>query len=194
MRLCGLERVISELAQIIGNGLSEMPLVIVFGLATLPAIPVILIFIYLSTLFHTSLILLVIVLSLVSWQAPARLIRGETFVDQDTGVRPVVRTIRGGPIRALARHVIPNSIGTIVVNATFQVADAILILAVLTFLGFAPPPTAATGRGMDSDGSTFLINGYRWEIYPALILIVLAVVAFNFIGDGLRDPLDARLR
>lgn len=158
------------------------------------AIPVIFLFIYLSTVFHPSLVLLIVVLSLISWLGPARLIRGETLTLRTREYVQAVRLMGGGSARAIFRHIIPNAFGTIVVNATFQVADAILVLAVLTYLGFALPPPAATWGGMLSDGTTFLINGYWWEVYPALIVIVLTVVAFNFIGDGLRDALDVRLR
>jgi peptide/nickel transport system permease protein len=79
-----------------------------------------------------------------------------------------------------------------VVNATFQVADAILILATLSFLGFGPPAPAATWGGMLSNGVNYIYDGYWWQVYPAGIIIVLTVVAFNFIGDALRDALDPR--
>ena len=90
------------------------------------------------------------------------------------------------------RHIIPNAIGTIVVNATFQVADAILVLAILQFLGFSLPPPTATWGQMLSQGSSFLSDGYWWQVYPALVAIILVVVAFNFIGDALRDALEVR--
>jgi peptide/nickel transport system permease protein len=96
--------------------------------------------------------------------------------------------------RIIVRHLVPNTMGTITVNATFQVADAILILAVLSYLGFSLPPPTATWGGMLENGVNFLYDGYWWEIYPAGLMIVLTVVAFNFIGDGLRDSLDVRLQ
>ena len=92
------------------------------------------------------------------------------------------------------RHIVPNSIGVIVVNATFQVADAILLLAVLSFLGLGLPPPAASWGGILSDGLNYLYDGYWWLIYPAGLAIVITVVSFNFIGDALRDSLDVRLR
>ena len=100
----------------------------------------------------------------------------------------------GGSRRIIARHIVPNTIGTIIVNATFQVADAIIILATLEFLGFSLPPPTPTWGGMLSDGTTFLQDGYWWQVYPALIIIVLTVVSFNFIGDALRDTFDVRLQ
>jgi peptide/nickel transport system permease protein len=89
---------------------------------------------------------------------------------------------------------VPNTISTIVVNATFQVADAILILATLSFLGFGLPPPAATWGGMLTNGMNYLYDGYWWQIYPAGLIIVITVIAFNLIGDGLRDALEVRLQ
>jgi hypothetical protein len=76
------------------------------------------------------------------------------------------------------------------VSATFQVADAIILLATLSFLGFGLPPPAATWGGMLSQGTTYLLDGYWWQVYPAGLLIMLTVIAFNLIGDALRSSLD----
>jgi peptide/nickel transport system permease protein len=100
----------------------------------------------------------------------------------------------GRPWRIIVKHLIPNTIGTIVVTVTFQIANAILTLAVLQYLGFGLPPTTPTWGGMLSDGATYLQDGYWWEVYPALIIIVITVVAFNFIGDALQDAFDVRLQ
>jgi peptide/nickel transport system permease protein len=96
--------------------------------------------------------------------------------------------------RIILRHIVPNTIGTIMVTVTFQIANAILTLAVLQYLGFGLPPTTPTWGSMLSDGTTFLQDGYWWQVYPALALIVLTVVAFNFIGDALQDAFDVRLQ
>ena len=137
---------------------------------------------------------LIIVLSLLAWQVPSRLIRGEALSLRTREFVQAVQVMGGGSTRAVLRHVIPNAVGTIVVNATFQVADAILFLATLSYLGFGLPPPAATWGGMLSDGTNFIFSGYWWQIYQVGILIVLIVVAFNFVGDALRSVLDVRLR
>jgi peptide/nickel transport system permease protein len=100
----------------------------------------------------------------------------------------------GGRRRIIFKHIVPNTIGTIVVNGTFQVADAVLIVATLSFFGLGLPPPAATWGGILSDGLNYIYDGYWWLIYPAGVAIVLTVVAFNFIGDSLRDAFDVRLR
>jgi peptide/nickel transport system permease protein len=158
------------------------------------AIPIVYLFIDLASEVKPTLWLLIIVLSLLSWLGPARLVRGETLSLRTREYVEAVRTMGGGSWRIMLRHLVPNTIGTIVVNATFQVADAILTLAVLSYLGFSLPPPTATWGGMLQNGVNFLYDGYWWQIYPAGIMIVLTVVAFNFIGDGLRDSLDARLQ
>jgi peptide/nickel transport system permease protein len=158
------------------------------------AIPVVYLFIDLASEFKPTLTLLILVLALLSWLGPARLVRGETLSLRVREYVEAVRTMGGRSGRIIARHLVPNTMGTITVNATFQVADAILTLAVLSYLGFSLPPPTATWGGMLENGVNFLYDGYWWEIYPAGLLIVITVVAFNFIGDGLRDSLDVRLQ
>jgi peptide/nickel transport system permease protein len=81
-----------------------------------------------------------------------------------------------------------------VVNATLQVADAILIVAALSFLGLGIPPPAANWGDMLASGINYTYNGYWWLIYPPGVAIVLVVIAFNFLGDALRDSFDVRLQ
>jgi peptide/nickel transport system permease protein len=100
----------------------------------------------------------------------------------------------GGRWRAVSRHIVPNALGTIVVSASFQVADAIIYLAYLSFLGLGLAPPTTDWGGMLSDGVDYVYSDYWWLIYPPGLAIVLVVIGFNFIGDGLRDSFDARLR
>jgi peptide/nickel transport system permease protein len=158
------------------------------------AIPAIFVLIYLSTVFRPTVLLLIVVVSLLSWLGPARLVRGEALSLRTREFIEAVRVMGGGSRRIVVRHLIPNTLGTIIVSATFQVADAIILLATLSFLGFGLPPPAATWGGMLSQGTTYLLDGYWWEVYPAGLIIMLTVLAFNFVGDALRDSLDARLR
>jgi len=81
-----------------------------------------------------------------------------------------------------------------VVNATFQVADAILILAYLSYLGLGVPPPASNWGEMLSGGVNYVFAGYWWLIWPAGFCIVASVVAFNFVGDALRDAFEVRLQ
>jgi peptide/nickel transport system permease protein len=157
------------------------------------ALPAIFVLIYLASVAKPTIGLLIGVLAALSWLGPARLIRGETL---SLKTREYVAAADGMGARAgriILRHLLPNTIGTIVVNLTFQAADAIIALATLSFLGFGLPSPAVNWGGMLSQGTAFLPDGYWWEVYPAGGLIMITVVAFNFLGDALRDALDGRL-
>jgi peptide/nickel transport system permease protein len=159
------------------------------------SIPVIFLLISLVTIFqHTSTTLLIVVIAFVSWLIPARLIRGETLSLRTREYVQAVRVAGGSRTRIVGRHIIPNAIGTIVVFATFQVADSILLLAALGYLGFGVPSPQTDWGTMLSNGANAAGNGWWWQIYPAGLCIVLVVVAFNFVGDALRDSLEVRLQ
>ena len=158
------------------------------------AIPVVFLFIFMAQIFKPSLTLLILVLVLVSWLIPARLVRGETLTLRTREYVEAVQVMGGRSWRIILRHIIPNTIGTIMVTVTFQIANAILTLAVLQYLGFGLPPNTPTWGSMLSDGTTYLQNGYWWQVYPPLVMIVITVVAFNFIGDALQDAFDVRLQ
>jgi ABC-type dipeptide/oligopeptide/nickel transport system permease subunit len=98
-----------------------------------------------------------------------------------------------GP-RLAFRHLIPNALGVVVVNITFQIADAIIAVATLGFLGFGLYYPHTDWGDQLSNGVTYLTAGYWWLIFPVGICLILVVMAFNFIGDALRDAVDVRLR
>jgi peptide/nickel transport system permease protein len=158
------------------------------------AIPIVFLFIFMAQVYKPSLALLIVLLAIVSWQIPARLVRGETLSLRTREYVQAVQVMGGRSGRIIIRHLIPNTIGVIMVTVTFQVANAILTLAVLQYLGFGLPATTPTWGSMLSDGTTYLQDGYWWEVYPALAIIVITVVAFNFIGDALQDAFDVRLQ
>jgi peptide/nickel transport system permease protein len=158
------------------------------------AIPVVFLFIFMAQIYKPSLTLLIVLLTFVSWLIPARLVRGETLSLRTREYVQAVQVMGGRSWRIILRHIIPNTIGVIMVTVTFQIANAILTLAVLQYLGFGLPPTTPTWGSMLSDGTTYLQDGYWWQVYPALFAIVITVVAFNFIGDALQDAFDVRLQ
>lgn len=158
------------------------------------SIPVLFLLVALVTIYHQSEILLILVIAFVSWLVPARLIRGETLSLRRHEYVQAVRVMGGNRTRIIGRHIIPNSIGTIVVFATFQIADSILLLAALGFIGLGVPAPQTDWGTMLSNGVDAAASGYWWQIYPAGICIVLVVVAFNYVGDALRDSLEVRLQ
>jgi peptide/nickel transport system permease protein len=161
---------------------------------TLLALPAIFVLIYLATVVQPTVPLLIGVIALLSWLAPARLVRGETLTLRAREFVDAARGMGAGRPRLIRRHLIPNTLGTLIVNATFQVADAIILLATLSFLGFGLAAPAATWGGMLYQGTSYLLDGYWWEVYPAGLLIMVTVIAVNLVGDALRETVDARLR
>jgi len=158
------------------------------------SIPQLFLLIVLAVIFHPSLTLLILVIAFVAWLVPARLIRGETLTLRTREYVQAVRVMGGNRRRIVLRHIIPNSVGTIVVNVTFQVADAILLLAALGFLGLGLPAPRTDWGAMLSNGVQYVYNGYWWLIYPAGFCIVIVVMAFNYVGDAMRDALEVRLQ
>ena len=158
------------------------------------AIPVLFLVLFLATVWRPNVLMLILVVGLVSWLIPARLVRGETLSLRTREYVQAAKTMGVRSPTIIYRHIVTNSIGTIMVNATFQIADAILLVAALSFLGLGIPPPAANWGSMLSDGLNFVYSGYWWLIYPAGIAIVVTVVAFNLVGDGLSDALGVTRR
>lgn len=158
------------------------------------AIPGLFLLLFLAVAFPRTVPVLILVVAITAWLVPARLVRAEALTLRTRDYVQAVTMMGGGGFRIVLRHIIPNSIGTIMVNATFQVADAILLVAAINFLGLGIAPPATNWGGMLSNGVDYVYDGFWWLIYPAGIAIVLTVVAFNFIGDALRDALEVRLQ
>ena len=158
------------------------------------AIPPLLLMLVMATIFSPTTFMFIIVVAFVSWLPTARLVRGESL---SVRTREYIEAARGAgvtSVKVIFRHVIPNVMGTIVVQTTLQVANAILLLAALSYLGLGPPPPATSWGAMLNNGLNFLYDGYWWLIYPAGVAIVITVLAFNFVGDALRDAFDVRLQ
>lgn len=157
------------------------------------SVPYILVIIVLVVLIHPTTFTLIGFIALIYWPQPARLVRGETLTLRTREYVQAVKVAGGGRSRAMFRHIMPNAVGVIIVQATFAVADSILILSGLGFLGFGIAPPATDWGRMLSEGLNFITLGYWWLIYPAGLLIIATCVSFNFIGDALRDAFETRL-
>jgi peptide/nickel transport system permease protein len=159
------------------------------------ALPFIMVIIILSVVFHPNKAIEIFIIAATYWFGVARLVRGETLTLRTREYVQAVKVIGGRRIRAVVRHVVPNAIGTIIVQATFAVADSILILAGLGFLGLGVQPPTTDWGDMLSGGLNYLQGGgYWWLIYPPGIAIILTCIAFNFVGDALRDAFETRLQ
>jgi peptide/nickel transport system permease protein len=136
---------------------------------------------------------LVFALSLGGWVGYARLVRAQVLAAREKEYVEAARALGANDLRILVRHILPNIIQPVIVQAAIGMAGAILAEATMSFLGLGvPPPTASWGT-MLNDGRAHLFDAPHLVIFPA-IAVMLAVLSFNFIGDALRDFLDPRSR
>jgi peptide/nickel transport system permease protein len=158
------------------------------------SVPFLFVVLILAVKFGATVLSLSLVIGGFAWQVPARLVRGEVLSLRERDFVLAARTAGASSWRLISRHLIPNALGVVIVNVTFQVADAILAVSYIGFLGFGLHfPNVDWGDQL-SDGSNYLQSGYWWLIYPVGACIVLTVMALNFMGDALRDAMDVRLR
>jgi peptide/nickel transport system permease protein len=158
------------------------------------SIPGLFIVLIVAVRYGASVLGLSVIIGAFTWLAPARLIRGEVLTLRTRDFVAAARTAGSGRSRLIRRHLIPNALGVIVVNVTFNVADAILSVAALGFLGFGLHYPNQDWGDMLSKGIQYMQDGYWWLVFPVGASIVLVVMACNLIGDALRDSLDVRLR
>jgi len=136
---------------------------------------------------------LVLALSLGGWVGYARLVRGQVLAAREREFVEAARALGASDLRIVVRHILPNIIQPVIVQAAIGMAGAILAEATMSFLGLGvPPPTASWGT-MLNDGRAHLFDAPHLVVFPAAA-VMLAVLSFNFIGDALRDYLDPRSR
>jgi peptide/nickel transport system permease protein len=136
---------------------------------------------------------LVLALSLGGWVGYARLVRAQVLAAKEREFVEAARALGAGDARIIVRHILPNIIQPVIVQAAIGMAGAILAEATMSFLGLGVPPPTASWGSMLNDGRSHLFDAPHLVIFPALA-VMLAVLAFNFVGDGLRDLLDPRSR
>jgi peptide/nickel transport system permease protein len=136
---------------------------------------------------------LVLALSLAGWVGYARLVRGQVLAAKEREFVEAARALGASDLRVIVRHILPNIIQPVIVQAAIGMAGAILAEATMSFLGLGVPPPTASWGAMLNDGRSHLFDAPHLVIFPALT-VMLAVLSFNFIGDALRDYLDPRSR
>jgi peptide/nickel transport system permease protein len=136
---------------------------------------------------------LILALSLGGWVGYARLVRAQVLAVREREFVEAARALGATDLRVIVRHILPNIIQPIVVQAAIGMAGAILAEATMSFLGLGVPPPTASWGAMLNDGRAHLFDAPHLVIFPALA-VMLAVLSFNFIGDALRDALDPRSR
>jgi len=158
------------------------------------SVPYLFVVLIVAVKYGASVLSLSLIIGFFTWQIPARLIRGEVLSLRVRDFVAAARVAGSGRWRLINRHLLPNALGVVIVNVTFQIADAILAVSALGFLGFGLHYPNQDWGDMLSSGTEYMQAGYWWLIYPVGLCIVLVVMACNLVGDALRDSLDVRLR
>jgi len=155
------------------------------------AFPLLLLIIAIIAVLGRGLTVLIVVIGIPAWAHYARIVRASTLSVASTQYIEAARALGGGELRLIIRHILPNLATPIVILTTFEIARMLLIESAVSFLGLGiQPPTPSWGT-MIADGRNHIYEGWWVSTIPGLA-ICLAVLAFNFIGDGLRDVLDPR--
>jgi peptide/nickel transport system permease protein len=136
--------------------------------------------------------LIVTMITLVAWMTTARIVRGVVLSLKEKEFIEAARAIGATDKRIIIRHLVPNTIGPILVGMTFIVAAAIIIESTLSYFGFGLDPTQASWGNLLSDSGTYIITKKWWLVlFPSLVLLI-TVLCINFMGDGLRDAVDPK--
>jgi len=157
----------------------------------LQAFPRLFLLLALAAAFRPGFIVVAVLLGATGWVPMARLVRGEVRTLASRDFVQAARVVGAGPFRIAFRHLLPNAMAPIAVEASLAAASAILAEAALSFLGFGLQPPSASWGNMIADGRDALAAGWWVAVFPG-IAIALAAVAFNLIGEGARDALDPR--
>lgn len=157
--------------------------------------PSIIVIITIVSILGPSILNVMLVIGLMGWPPIARLVRGEFLTLRERDFVTASKSTGAPDIRIIFRHILPNATTPIIVNATFGIAQAILLEAGLSFLGLGvQPPTASWGNMLNGAQSITTLEEMPWLWLPPGITIIVAVLSINFVGDGLRDALDPRSR
>lgn len=157
------------------------------------SIPLLFLLITLIAIFQRSTVFLILIIGTTLWFGNARIIRGDALLIKKLEYSQAATAMGASKWHIIKRHVFPNSMSNIVTVATFSVADAILFLSTLGFLGLGIPAPQTDWGTMMQNGAVQQPNGYWWEIYPTAVVFVLLIVAITYVGEALRDAFEVRL-
>ncbi len=154
------------------------------------AFPGILLAIAIAGILGPSLLNVIFALCALGWVGFARLVRGQILSVREREYILAAKASGAAPFRVITRHVLPNILAPVIVQATFGIATTILAESSLSFLGLGPQDIPTWG-GMLNSGVDYLLFAPHMSIFPGL-MVMITVLAFNFLGDGLRDRLDPK--
>jgi peptide/nickel transport system permease protein len=157
------------------------------------AFPRLILLILIVALFSPSITVIIVVLGLTQWPNTTRIVRGDVLSLREREFIQAARALGLSGRRIIMRHLIPNVLAPVIVTATLGIGNTIVLEAGLSFLGLGVQSPTPSWGNMVADGKETLIGAWWIATFPGLV-IVLTVLAFNLVGDGLRDALDPRLR
>jgi peptide/nickel transport system permease protein len=157
------------------------------------AFPFIVLGLALAAVLGPSLPVVIGVITFFTWAGIARIVRGQTISIKEKEYIEAANAVGSPPLKIMLKHLVPNSLGPVIVSLTFGIPNAIFLEAVLSYIGIGiQPPTASWGT-MIHDGYEAIFSQPLLAIWPA-VMIAITMLAFTFIGDGLRDALDPRMK
>ena len=173
-----------------GRGVDRVVSRVADAVSTFPALFLIL---TVSSFVAPSIVNVIVIIGFLSWMPSFRLMRAEVLKLRETDFVEAATAVGAGDVRVMSRHLVPNALGPIVVQATLGVAEAVLTESALSFLGLGvQPPIASWGNMLADARSITVLQSQPWLWLPPGVAIFLAVLSINFLGDGLRDALNPR--
>ena len=146
-----------------------------------------------AALVGPGIVNIIVLIALITWPMPARIIRGQILQMREADFVIAAKVLGAKDHSILLRHVLPNSIAPLLVYSSIAVATNVLLEAALSYLGLGvQPPTPSWGNLLNNARSISVLSREPWQWLPAAILIVVFVLAINFVGDGIRDAVDPR--
>ena len=190
---------IGALAGYCGGALDQVLMRVTDLFLALPQLPLLLLVVFLlrdwmRQTFGPEVGIFMLIVSVIGglrWMQPARLVRASFLSLKEQGFVEAARGIGVPDGRLIVRHILPNALGPVIVTATLGVGSAILAESSLSFLGLGFPPDMPTWGRLLADARDYLDTAPHWALFPG-VMIFLAVISINYIGDGLRDALDPR--
>ena len=180
--------VVGATAGYAGGMVDSLLMRVVDGMLTIPTFFLALLVL---AVFGPSLRNLVVVIGLTGWMVVSRVVRSEVLRAKNEEFVTAARSLGASPVRILARHVFPQAVPSLIVAATLGVAYAIIVESSLSYLGLGVRPPTPTWGNMLSGSQAYVWNRPDLALYPGLLILV-SVLAFNMVGDALRDTLDPR--
>jgi peptide/nickel transport system permease protein len=140
-----------------------------------------------------SLFKVMVVIGITSWMGTSRFVRAEFLSLRERDFAQAAKALGVKDHRIIFRHILPNALAPVFVTATLDVATAILVEAGLSFLGFGVQPPAPSWGNILTEGRTYIFDAWWLTVFPGLAILI-TVLSFNLLGEGLRDAIDPRLR